>query len=90
MIKNKKASNKLNSKSTTKNISKKIPNGRTLKTSDKHLPGKNGGKMKNKRRVVVVDSNKNDELAVVRITTQEQQILPLYQAIIKTHILNIL
>ncbi len=62
-------------KAAKNNVSKKVPNGRTLKTQDKYLPiAKKGNstKPKNKRIVAVIDSNSADELAVVRLTTQKQ------------------
>lgn len=49
--------------------------GRTLQTSDNYLPTSNKGKSTNpkgKRRVAVIDSNESEELAVVRMTTQQQ------------------
>jgi hypothetical protein len=58
------------------NVSKRYPNGRTLKTKDEYLPTSQKGSSTNpkeKRHVAVVDSNRNDELAVVRMTTQKQQ-----------------
>ena len=57
------------------NVSSRYPNGRTLKTQDKYLPEGKGGKSENpkaSRRVVVIDSNKKDELAVVKLTTSTQ------------------
>ena len=57
------------------NVSKRYPNGRTLKTQDRYLPvSKNGisDNPKAQRRVTIVDSNRYDELAVVRLTTQRQ------------------
>lgn len=66
---------KRNKKKSDKNVSKRYPNGRTIKTQDKYLPTDKKGKStkpKTKRRVVVVDSNRYDELAVVRLTTQNQ------------------
>lgn len=66
---------KKNTKKSDKNVSKRYPNGRTIKTQDKYLPTDkkgNSAKPKTKRRVVVVDSNRYDELAVVRLTTQNQ------------------
>lgn len=57
------------------NVSSRYPNGRTLKTQDKYLPEGKGGKSENpkaSRRVVVIDSNKKDELAVVKLTTSKQ------------------
>lgn len=67
-----------------RNISSKVPNGRILHTRDKDLQGGNGyEKKKSKglyRMVVVVDSNSDDELAVVKLTTSEKGIeLPEYK-----------
>lgn len=64
--------NKKNSLNT-RNRSQIFYNGRTLKTQDKYLPNDKKGKSENPkehRHVVIVDSNKNDELAVVRLTTK--------------------
>ena len=61
--------------SKTKNVSRKIPNGRTLQTRDEYFEGKKnyrkpGYEQKgNYRKVVVVDSNRKDDLAVVKLTT---------------------
>jgi len=54
------------------NVSKRYPNGRTLETEDKYLPVKKGKsiKLKNNRRVVIIDSNSLDEFAILRLTTQ--------------------
>lgn len=60
---------------TEANVSTRYPNGRTLKTQDKYLPTDKKGKSDNpkaSRRVVVIDSNKKDELAVVKLTTSKQ------------------
>lgn len=63
-----------------KNVSKKVSNGRILKTRDNYFEGaKNYVKpgYENKghyRKVVVVDSNKKDELAVVKLTTSNKGI----------------
>lgn len=62
-------------KTSDNNISKRYPNGRTLKTQDKYLPIDKKGKSdnpKSNRRVAIVDSNRYDELAVVRLTTKKQ------------------
>ena len=59
-----------------KNASKKVPDGRTVKTKDKYLPIDKKGKsdnLKEKRLIAVIDSNSNDELAVVKLTTQKQK-----------------
>lgn len=62
-------------KTSDKNISKRYPNGRTLKTQDRYLPTDKKGfseRPKSQRRVVIIDSNSFDELAVVKLTTQNQ------------------
>lgn len=65
--------------------SKKVPNGRTVKTKDKFLPVEKKGKStkpKDKRFVAVIDSNSDNELAIVRLTTREQEnttALPTYK-----------
>lgn len=75
MFNKKKKSGKPKNIQVDKNVSKRYPNGRTIKTADKYLPiGKHGesDNAKGQRRVVIVDSNRYDELAVVRLTTQKQ------------------
>lgn len=69
-----------------KNVSQKIPNGRTLQTRDEHFEGQKNYRKpgyENKgdyRRVVVVDSNRDDELAVIKLTTSKKgQRLESYQ-----------
>ena len=63
-----------------KNVSQKIRNGTTLQTRDEFLEsGKNykkpGYEKKGLyRKVVVVDSNRNDELAVVKTSTKGKRI----------------
>lgn len=58
-----------------KNVSKTIPNGRTLQTRDEYFAGqkkyrKPGYESKGHyRKVVVIDSNDLDDLAVVKLTT---------------------
>ena len=73
--------------SKRKNISKKVPIGRTLQTRDEYLAsGKDRENIKpshkNKkelyRRVGVVDSNLADELAVVKLTTKGRHSLEDY------------
>ena len=56
------------------NISKRYPNGRTLKTKDEYLSKPKGefANLKEERRVVIIDSNKHGELAVVALVTQDQ------------------
>ena len=63
---------------------KKIPNGRTLKTKDEYLPydPKQVEELKNKRWVAVIDSNKDNELAIVRLTDENKPnttLLPNYK-----------
>lgn len=70
--------------SKNKNISEKIPNGRIIRTRDKDLQGGNGFEKEGSkglyRGVVVVDSNSDDELAVVKLTTSSKGIpLPEYR-----------
>ncbi len=68
-----------------KNVSKEYPNGRTFKTRDEYLPTGKGGNVtdpKVTRRVVVIDSNRFGELAVVALTTQKTAnttVLPSYK-----------
>lgn len=68
-----------------KNVSQTVLNGRTLQTRDEFLEsGKNyikpGYEKKGLyRKVVVVDSNRNDELAVIKLTTKGKHKLPSYQ-----------
>ena len=58
-----------------KNISKKIPNGRTLQTRDEFFEGKGTYRKpgyENKgyyRQATVVDSNRKGDLAIVKLTT---------------------
>ena len=65
------------SKKASKNISKKVRNGLILQTRDEYFEGKGdyrkpGYENKgNYRKAVVVDSNRNDELAVVKLTTKK-------------------
>lgn len=62
-------------KRKNKNVSKRVPNGRTVQTRDEFFFGhknyrKPGYEHKGPyRKAVVVDSNKRDELAVVKLTT---------------------
>ena len=58
------------SKKASKNVSKKAPRGRTLSTLDKYLAGWNESKEDKKRAIVVVDSEDNGELAVVRLSSE--------------------
>lgn len=62
----------------------RTPNGRTLKTKDEYLPKRDSKvqKLKGRRWVVVVESNKRNELAVVRLTGENQKnttLLPDYK-----------
>ena len=63
-------------KKKNRNVSKKIPNGTVLHTRDEYFLGsenyrKPGYKNKgNYRKVGVVDSNRNDDLAVVKLTSR--------------------
>ncbi|MFA5659793.1 MAG: hypothetical protein WC968_00050 [Bacilli bacterium] len=72
-------------KKKNKNVSKKIKNGTTLQTRDEYLGNskyiKKEHPSKNDlyRKVVVVDSNKNDELAIVKLTTKGGHGLPNYK-----------
>ncbi len=85
-------------KRTRRNVSKKIKNGTTLQTRDEYLGYsnyKNAGHLNPRdlyRKVVVVDSNKRDELAVVKLTTKGSNTLPnykkgksTYKPIVETH-----
>ncbi len=75
MAKRKKPSGK--SMAKNKNVSKMIPNGRTLQTRDEYFLGsatyrKPGYEKKGHyRKVAVIDSNRNNELAVVKLTTSK-------------------
>ena len=61
-----------------KNVSKTIPNGRTLQTRDEYFEGakdyrKEGYEKKGLyRTVVVVDSNRENDLAVIALTTSNK------------------
>lgn len=65
-------------KSLRKNVSLKTPNGRTIQTRDEYFEGqKNYRKLGYEkkglyRKAVVVDSNRKDELAVVKLTTSKK------------------
>ncbi|MBQ9713702.1 MAG: hypothetical protein IJV83_00075 [Clostridia bacterium] len=60
-----------------KNVSPTIPNGRTVQTRDEFFFGQKNyrkpgyEKKGNYRKAVVVDSNKKNELALVKLTTSE-------------------
>ncbi len=61
-----------------KNVSQTIPNGRTLQTRDEFFEGKADYRKPgyedkgHYRKVVVVDSNRKNELAVVKLTTSKK------------------
>lgn len=61
-----------------KNVSQKVPNGRTVQTRDEYFEGQKNyrkpgyGKKGVYRKAVVVDSNRKDELAVVKLTTSKK------------------
>lgn len=64
-----------------KNVSQNVPNGRTLQTRDEYLGEENKNYKKpgyeNKglyRKITVVDSNRNDELVVIKLTTSDKGI----------------
>lgn len=70
-------------KATTLPI-KRTPNGRTLRTKDEYLPQDPSKveELKQKRWVAVIDSNQKNELAVVRLTDEQQEnttALPTYK-----------
>ncbi len=62
-------------KPTTSQKKKTTPIGRTVRTKDKFLPydEKKVQKLKESRWVAVIDKNTNEELAVVRLTDEEQK-----------------
>ena len=67
-----------------KNQKTLTPIGRTLKTKDEFLPQKKSKvkELKNKRWVAVIETNKKNELAVVRLTDENQKnttLLPDYK-----------
>ena len=70
-----------------KNVSQKIPNGRTLQTRDEYLEsGKGKTNIKPDhpnskdlyRRVGVIDSNRKDELVIIKLTTHGKHKLDNY------------
>lgn len=70
--------------SKRKNILEKTPNGRIIRTRDKDLQGGNDYEKEGSkglyRGAVVVDSNSDDELAIVKLTTSSKGIpLPEYR-----------
>lgn len=77
---------KTNKKKKHRNMSTKIKLGTTLQTRDEYFAGQKNYRKpgyensKNYRKTVVVDSNKRDELAVVKLTTAKKAMeLPNYQ-----------
>lgn len=62
--------------SKNKNKSKKVPNGTIVRTRDEHFRGgyeKPGyGNKGDYRGAIVVDSNKKDELALIKMTTSKK------------------
>lgn len=72
--------NKVKKSKRRKNVSRDIPNGRTVQTRDEHFEGageyrKPGYENKGYyRRAVVVDSNRQNHLAVVVLTTKGEEI----------------
>ena len=65
---------KKNNNSTDDKKKRTSPLGRTLKTQDKYLPyDKHAKELKDKRWVVIIDKNTDEELAVVRLTDEEQK-----------------
>ena len=71
--------------SKRKNVSSKVPNGRTIQTRDEYFFGASNYQKKGYenrklyRRAVVVDSNSRDELAVVKLHGNKGKILDSYQ-----------
>ncbi|MCM1195128.1 MAG: hypothetical protein NC099_01990 [Corallococcus sp.] len=67
-------------KKEDKNVSKNVPNGRTLQARDNNFFGQKNyvkpgyEKKGNYRRIVVIDSNDLDDLAVVKLTTSNKGI----------------
>ena len=67
-------------KKRKKNVSSVIPNGRTLQTRDEYFEGSSNYRKpgyENKglyRSAVIVDSNRNDELALIILTTKGESI----------------
>lgn len=63
-----------------KNVSKKVPNGTIVQTRDNYFANSgnynkpNRNIRQNYRKAVAVDSNRQDELALVKLTTSEKGI----------------
>ena len=76
----KKKGNTVKKSTRRKNVSRDIPNGRTVQTRDEHFEGageyrKPGYENKGYyRRAVVVDSNRQNHLAVVVLTTKGEEV----------------
>ena len=66
-------------KKSDKNVSKTIQKGDRIQTRDNHLesgagyvqPGYENGKGGNYRPGVVIDTNRNDELAIIKLTSEK-------------------
>lgn len=54
-----------------KNVSQRVPNGSLIITNDKYLYGTDGNSNK-VRMSITVDSNRKDQLAIVKLTTSEK------------------
>lgn len=73
------------SRKSSKNISQKIPNGTTFQTRDEYFLGQESYRKPGYedkgfyRKIVVVDSNRNDDFAVVKLGTSNGKRLPGYQ-----------
>lgn len=76
-------------KPNRKNVSKSVPNGRTLQTRDEFLASGKGKKdikpnhpnpKDYYRRIGVVDSNKNGDLIVIKLDTKGKHSLPDYMS----------
>lgn len=59
---------RLSQKSKRKNVSQKVPNGKFVISNDRYFYGTDG-KSDKTRMGTVVDSNRKDELAIVKYTT---------------------
>lgn len=79
---NKKTSKKKEKPPKRKNVSQTIPNGTILQTRDEFLDGQKGYKKEgyekkgNYRKVVVIDSNRDNDVAVVKLYSKSGQDLP--------------
>ena len=59
-----------NKKNFARTASGKVPKGRTISTYDKYLPGGKKTGSEKKRRVVVIEANASNELAVVPLSSR--------------------